>query len=76
MKWTRRTEFGECNDYVSQDGRYRVRDMSFHDKTGWWQEHGRRGYWWGLIEVTPNGERIVQANIKTAKAAKALAETL
>ena len=76
MKWSRKREEFSYADYVSDNGRFQVRDMSIHDRTGWWQEHGKRSLWWGLIEVTPDGEKIVAGNLKTAKAAKELAETL
>jgi hypothetical protein len=76
MKWTRKTKEFDYADYISEDGRFRVRDMSLNDRTGWWQEYGKRGYWWGLIEVTPNGENIIAGNFKTAKAAKEFAETI
>ena len=76
MKWTRKTKEFDYADYISEDGRFRVRDMSLNDRTGWWQEHGKRGYWWGLIEVTPNGENIIAGNFKTAKAAKEFAESI
>ena len=76
MKWSRKTEWGEFADYISEDGRFRVRDMSLKDKTGWWKENGKRGFWWGLIEIENGSERIVQGNFKTAKAAKAFAEQM
>ena len=74
MKWTRKTKEFEYADYVSENGRYRVRDMSMNDKTGWWKENGKRGYWWGLIEVVGSEEKIISGNFKTAKAAKEYAE--
>ena len=76
MKWTRKTAEFQYADYVSENGRFRVRDLAMHDRTGWWNAHGKSGYWWGLIEVTEDGEKIVAGNFKTAKAAKAFAETI
>lgn len=76
MKWTRKSSEFEYADYVSENGRFKVRDMSIKDRTGWWKENGKRGYWWGLIESTEDGEKIIAGNFKTAKAAKAYAETI
>lgn len=76
MKWTRKTSEFSYADYVSESGEFRVRDMSIHDKTGWWQQHGKRGYWWGLIRVEAGREEIIAGNFKTAKAAKEFAETV
>ena len=73
MKWTRKTKEFEYADYVSDNGRFRVRDMSIHDRA-WWRENGKRGCWWGVIEVTKDGEKILMGNFKTAKAAKEFAE--
>jgi hypothetical protein len=76
MKWTRKTKEFQYADYVSEDGRFKVRDMSINDRTGWWQENGKRGFWWGLIEVKDGKETIVAGNFKTAKMAKEYAETI
>lgn len=76
MKWTRKTQEFQYADYISEDGRFKVRDMSINDRTGWWKENGKRGYWWGLIENDDGSERIVAGNFKTAKAAKEFAETI
>lgn len=76
MKWTRKTKEFQYADYISEDGRFKVRDMSLNDRTGWWQENGKRGYWWGLIQVADGVEEIVAGNFKTAKAAKQFAETV
>lgn len=74
MKWTRKTNEFEYADYISENGRFRVRDMSMNDRTGWWQKNGKRGFWWGVIEITEEGEKILQGNFKTAKAAKEFVE--
>lgn len=76
MKWIRKSAEFSYADYISEDGRFKVRDMSMNDKTGWWKANGKRGYWWGLIEVTENGETIIAGNFKTAKTAKEYAETV
>jgi hypothetical protein len=76
MKWSRKTQEFQYADYISENGKYKVRDMSINDRTGWWQKNGKRGYWWALIESTDGNEKIIQGNFKTAKAAKEFAETL
>lgn len=76
MKWTRKTKEFEYADYVSENGKYRVRDMSINAHE-WFKENGKRGFWWGLIGIDDNGnETIIKANFKTAKAAKEYAEAL
>lgn len=70
MKWTRKTEFGQFKPYVSDDGKYKVVDMSFY-KPSWFRENGRRGFWWALLD---EDDKIIAANLKTAKAAKEIAE--
>lgn len=74
MKWSRKSGEFQFADYVSENGRFKVRDMSMNDRTGWWKANGKRGYWWAVIENTADGEKIVAGNFKTAKAAKEFAE--
>ena len=74
MKWSRMSNEFQYADYTSADGRFIVRDMSMNDRTGWWKQNGKRGCWWALIEVTEDGEKIIQGNFKTAKSAKEFAE--
>lgn len=76
MKWTRKTKEFEYADYISDNRRFRVRDMSMNDRSGWWQKNGKRGFWWALIEVCADGEKVLKGNFKTAKAAKEHAETI
>jgi hypothetical protein len=77
MKWTRKTKEFEYADYVS--GKYHIRDMAMHQKLNginWWEENGKRGYWWALIIVEDETETLVKAHFKTAKSAKAFAEEI
>lgn len=74
MKWTRKTKEFQYADYVSDDGKWHIRDMSFHEDK-WWRENGRNGYWWGIIKINEDGtETIKQGNIKTVKEAKQIVE--
>ena len=75
MKWTRKTAEFQYADYISEDGRFHIRDMSMKDRA-WWTQNGRRGYWWAVIEITEDGEKIIQAHFKTAKQAKQFVETI
>ena len=76
MKWTRKTKEFEYADYISENGKYKVRDMQMNERK-WWKENGKNGCWWGLIEIDESGnETIVKAHFKTAKAAKEYAETI
>ena len=72
MKWTRKTDFGQFKPYVSEDGKYKVADMSFA-KPSWFRENGKRGYWWAVLDAEDN---IIKAHFKAAKEAKQYAETL
>lgn len=75
MKWTRKTKEFQYADYISEDGRFHIRDMSIHERD-WFVKNGKSGYWWGVIEITADGEKIIQGNFKTAKSAKEFVETL
>lgn len=75
MKWTRKTQYGENKPYISEDGHYKVADMSFYDPK-WFDENGKRGYWWAVIEVSSGSETILKHSFKTAKAAKEYVEHL
>lgn len=75
MKWTRKSEFGEFKPYISEDGRYKIADMSFY-KPSWFRENGKRGYWWAVIEMVDGVETILAHGFKSAKSAKEYVETL
>lgn len=70
MKWTRKTAFGQNAPYISENGKFKVADMSFYNPE-WFEKNGRRGYWWALLDENGN---IIAAHFKTAKDAKAYAE--
>ena len=72
MKWTRKTEFGQFKPYISENGKFKVVDMSFY-KAKWFRENGKSGFWWALLDENDN---IIKAHFKTAKAAKEYAEKL
>lgn len=75
MKWHRKSAEFQYADYISEDGRFHVRDMSIKERA-WFEENGRSGFWWGVIEITADGEKIIQGNFKTAKQAKEFAEKI
>lgn len=75
MKWTRKTEFGQFKPYISEDGCYKVADMSFYNYK-WFTENGKHGYWWAVIEIKEGVETIIKHSFKTAKSAKEYVETL
>lgn len=75
MKWTRKTKEFQYADYISEDGRFHIRDMCVHGRD-WFEKNGKWGYWWAVIEITADGEKIIQGNFKTAKSAKEFVETL
>ena len=75
MKWTRKSAEFQYADYISEDGRFHIRDMSMKDRA-WFAKNGKNGYWWGVIEITADGEKIIKGNFKTAKSAKEYVETL
>ena len=72
MKWTRNTTFGQNKPYISENGKFKVADMSFYNPK-WFDENGKRGYWWAVLDENDN---VIKGNFKTAKAAKEFVETL
>ena len=75
MKWTRKTKEFECRDYISADGKFRIRAMDFYDKPRW-REHIANGgsyrEWWALLD---ENENILKWS-KTVKRLKEYAETI
>ena len=75
MKWTRKTSEFQYADYISENGFYKIRDMSIHNNTMYWehvQNGGKKSDYWALLD---SGENIITWGA-TVKKLKEYAETL
>ena len=75
MKWSRKTKEFEYADYTSENGLYKIRDMSINDNNRY-VEHvkngGKKTEYWALLDSNEN----VLYWSTTVKKLKEYAETL
>lgn len=75
MKWNRKTTEFAYADYTSENGLYKIRDMSIHDSNRY-EDHlkngGKKSEYWALLD---SKENIIYWST-TVKKLKEYAETL
>lgn len=75
MKWNRKTKEFQYADYVSENGLYRIRDISIHDNKRY-SEHikngGKKTDYWALLDENEN----ILCYGSSVKKLKEYAETL